>query len=79
MMAAQLAHFCKKDLPDFDNLIEKGEFSSIREWLTEKVHKHGKRYSSLDELLEAEVGEKLNSKYFIDYLTEKYSDLYQVE
>ena len=78
MMAAQLAHYCKNDLPEFDNMIEKGEFSTIREWLTEKVHKHGKRYASLDDLLVAEVGEKLNSKYFIEYLTEKYSELYQV-
>jgi carboxypeptidase Taq len=77
-MAAQLSHYCKKDLPEFDNLIEKGEFTPIREWLTEKVHKHGKRYASLDDLLVAEVGEKLNSKYFIDYLTEKYSDLYKI-
>lgn len=77
-MAAQLAHYCKKDLPDFNDMIERGEFSPIREWLTEKVHKHGKRFSSLDELLSAQVGEKLNSKYFIDYLTEKYSDLYKV-
>jgi len=78
MMAAQLAHYCKKDLPEFDSMIEKGEFNTIREWLTEKVHKHGKRYASLDDLLIGEVGEKLNSKYFIDYLTEKYTDLYEI-
>ena len=78
-MAAQLAHYCKKDLPEFDSMIENGEFTTIRQWLTDKVHKHGKRYSSLDKLLVAEVGEKLNSKYFIDYLTEKYSDLYKVK
>ena len=78
MMAAQLAHYCKEDLPEFDSMIEKGEFNTIRKWLTEKVHKHGKRYASLDDLLIGEVGEKLNSKYFIDYLTDKYSDLYKV-
>jgi len=79
MMAAQLAYYCKRDIPEFDSMIEKGEFSTIREWLTEKVHKHGKRYSSLDDLLVAEVGEELNSKYFIEYLTKKYSQLYKVE
>lgn len=78
MMAAQLAHYCKNDLPEFDNMIANGEFTAIREWLTEKVHKHGKRYASLDDLLVAEVGEKLNSKYFIEYLTEKYSELYKI-
>ena len=78
MMAAQLAHYCQLDLPDMDDMIAKGEFDVIRKWLTKKVHVHGKRYKSLDELLEGEVGEKLNSKYFIEYLTEKYSDLYKV-
>lgn len=79
MMAAQLAHYCKQDLPDMDAMVEKGEFEEIRKWLTKKVHMHGRRYKSLDELLVAEVGEPLNSKYFIDNLTEKYSDLYKIE
>ena len=76
--AAQLCHYCRQDLPDFDELIEKGEFGSIKEWLINKVHKHGKRYESLDALLEAQVGEKLNPEYFIRYLTEKYSELYKL-
>jgi len=78
LMAAQLAHYCKMDLPEMDHMIEKGEFDEIRKWLTKKVHMHGRRYKSLDELLLAEVGEPLNTKYFIDYLSDKYSELYQV-
>lgn len=74
--AAQLEHFARKEFPNFDELIEKGEFSPLREWLTEKVHQHGSRYESLDDMLESELGEKLNPKYYIDYLTTKYSDLY---
>ena len=57
-------------------LIEDGKFDSIKQWLTDKVHKHGKRYKSLDELLEGQVGEKLDPKYFINYLETKYSQLY---
>lgn len=79
MMAAQLAHFCKIDLPDMDNMVKEGKFEDIRKWLTKKVHVHGKRYKSLDELLSTEVGETLNPKYFVDYLTKKYTDLYKVE
>ena len=75
--AAQLAHYCKKDIPDFDAKVEKGEFAEIKSWLIEKVHRHGRRYPSLDALLEDQLGEKLNPKYFIDYLTEKYSNLYK--
>ena len=79
MMAAQLSHYCKQDMPSMESKIEQGEFDEIRKWLTEKVHMHGKRYKSLDELLLAEVGEPLNSKYFIDHLAAKYSDLYQLD
>ncbi|KAG7365004.1 carboxypeptidase [Nitzschia inconspicua] len=74
--AAQLAYYCEKDIPDMYALIEKGQFEPLKAWLTDKVHKHGRRYKSLDDLLEAQVGEKLNPKYFIDYLEEKYSKLY---
>lgn len=74
--AAQLEHFCRKDIPNFDELVEKGDFSPLKEWLTEKVHRHGSRYRSLDDMLEDQLGEKLNPKYFIEYLTRKYSDLY---
>jgi len=75
--AAQLAHYCAKDIPDMKELVAKGEFSTIREWLTDKVHCHGMRYKSLDDLLEAQLGEKLNPQYFIDYITDKYTTIYR--
>lgn len=77
MTAAQLAHYCQKEFPTMDSMIENGEFEPIKKWLTEKVHKHGSRYESLDQHLEDQLGEKLNPQYFIDYLTEKYTDLYK--
>lgn len=75
--AAQLYYYCKKDICDIDDKIQNGEFGEIKDWLTDKVHRHGKRYKSLDDLLEAQLGEKLNPKYFIQYLAEKYTELYQ--
>jgi len=75
--AAQLAHYCRQDLP-MDEMIEKGEFEEIKNWLKLKVHQHGKRYKSLDALLEDQVGEKLNPQYFLNYLEEKYKNLYRL-
>lgn len=75
--AAQLAFYCQKDNPNMYKDIEQGDFSKIKTWLSEKVHKHGKRYESLDLLLEDQVGEALNPQYLIDYLTRKYKDLYK--
>ncbi|KAL7559388.1 hypothetical protein ACA910_008011 [Epithemia clementina (nom. ined.)] len=74
--AAQLAHYCRRDLPHFHDLVAQGNFAPIREWLTHKVHRHGKRYKSLDALLQGELGEPLNPQYFIEYLTNKYTELY---
>ena len=65
--------------PHMDTLVEQGQFQEIREWLTRKVHVHGKRYPSLDALLEAQLGERLNPNYFLEYLTRKYTQLYNLE
>ena len=62
-----------------DALIEAGEFAPFKEWLQEKVHDHGKLFESMDELLIHSFGEELNPKYFIDYLTTKYEDIYALE
>ena len=75
--AAQLAHYCQKDIPDFDDKVAAGEFQDIKAWMTDKIHQHGSRYQSLDEHFEAQLGEPLNPKYFIEYLTKKYTDLYK--
>ena len=75
--AAQLAYYCHKDNPNMYEEIEKGEFGTMKAWLNDKVHQHGRRYESLDALLEDQVGEALNPKYFIDYLTKKYKNLYK--
>ena len=75
--AAQLAHYCALQVEDFEDKIAKGDFSPIKAWLTDKVHRHGRRYPSLDALLTDQLGEPLNPKYFIDYLTKKYTELYK--
>lgn len=76
--AAQLYHYCEQDIPDIESKIESGEFGPIKVWLKTKVHQHGRRYASLDSMLEDQLGEPLNPKYYIDYLTNKYTDLYKL-
>jgi carboxypeptidase Taq len=76
--AAQLYHYCEKDIPDIESKIENGDFQPIKDWLKEKVHQHGRRYESLDSMLEDQLGEALNPKYYIEYLTAKYSELYKL-
>jgi Zn-dependent M32 family carboxypeptidase len=78
IMAAQLAHHMRLQMPDLDAKIEAGDFKLIRQWLNDKVHAHGSVPRSMDELLERAVGEPLKAHYFLDYLTDKYTDLYKL-
>ena len=53
-----------------------GEFKELLHWLREKVHKHGRRYTS-EELCERITGQKLDTSFFIRYIQEKYAGIYE--
>ena len=57
--------------------MERGEFGKLLQWLREKIHKHGKTYSA-QELAKNATGEKLNSKYFAEYISKKYGEIYEL-
>ncbi|WP_342432078.1 carboxypeptidase M32 [Neobacillus sp. FSL H8-0543] len=77
MYAAQFNNKIRKDLLNFDQLLEEGNLLPIKEWLTENIHQYGKLKKPL-EILNDVTGEGLNAKYLIDYLYNKYSDIYQL-
>lgn len=78
MMAAQLAHYIRRDLPDFDERVGSGDFGPIRAWLGDHVHQYGSVHANIDDLLQESVGETLNPKYLLDYLKDKYRKLYDL-
>jgi len=75
--AAYAAQIAAK-LPGFETLLEQNKYAEIRSLLTEKIHKRGSVDLNADKLLEVATGEPLNPKYFIDYLTQKYTEIYQL-
>lgn len=77
LYAAQFAHTLKQQIPNFEELLEKGEFLTIREWLRENIHQYGKLYTP-NELIKKVTGEELNAKYLMDYFEEKYSKVYKL-
>lgn len=74
---AQIYAAMKKQL-DVDDLLRKGGIGKITEFLREHIHKYGKMRSSR-QLLKDATGEDFNPQYYIDYLIEKYSRLYEIE
>ena len=49
----------------------------IREFLREHIHRFGKRKTSRD-ILKDITGEDFNPRYYVRYLKEKYSQLYDL-
>ena len=73
---AQMLSMMEKDLGDIKEDIAKGDISRITGWLKEKIHQHASMYRS-GELFEAVCG-KFDAQYYVDYLTEKYTALYNL-
>ncbi|HLM84441.1 MAG TPA: carboxypeptidase M32 [Candidatus Bathyarchaeia archaeon] len=78
LYAAQFFAAAKKDMPNLEKEIAAGEFSPLLEWLREKIHMHGKFFSAGD-LVREVTGESLTSQYFIDYLKEKFGEIYNID
>ena len=80
IMAVQIFNAAKADLGDavLKGQISRGEFGPLREWLREKVHSVGSVYSSPDELLTSIAGEPVSPRPFLEYLTAKYEELYEL-
>ena len=75
-IGAQLIHQMEKDL-DVDDLLEKGKFRKITEYLKKNVQHYAALYT-FDEILKMATGENFDPHYYIDYLKEKYSRLYGI-
>ncbi|MBI5058260.1 carboxypeptidase M32 [candidate division KSB1 bacterium] len=75
--AAQFWGAMRRELPQLDQKMERGEFGDILAWLREKVHLHGRRFGR-DELMTRATGKALDTADYVQYLRNKYSELYRL-
>ncbi len=71
---AQMKAFMEQDIGSVEALVAKGELHKVTEWLAQHIHRYGQLYQP-GELFERTCG-KFDAKYYTDYLTEKYTELY---
>lgn len=76
LYSAQFAWAMGKEL-DTKKLIKDGNFGSILSWQRENIHKHGSLYRP-KELIKKVTGKSLSANYFIDYLSKKYANIYNL-
>jgi len=75
-IAAQLMHTIRSQM-DVDSLLREGNLIPIRDFLKEHIHQYGGS-KNINEFLTETTGEGFNPDYYIQYLTEKYSELYDL-
>ena len=74
--AAQMLNAMRKDL-DFEKEIGKQNLKAINEWLKEHIHHYGATKNPT-ELLLISTNEEFDAKYFVEYLKNKFSKLYDL-
>ncbi|PSP76176.1 carboxypeptidase [Halobacteriales archaeon QS_1_68_20] len=77
VMAAQLYAAAEDDITDLEGKIREGDFEPLANWLRENVHSQGKRYTT-DELVREATGESFTADYFVEYVEDKFGDLYGI-
>ncbi len=75
--AAQFLHAMERELGNVDELVRSGETREILKWLRDRIHSKA-RTKTPKELLVEVTGEKLNADHFKDYISKKYSNLYDI-
>jgi carboxypeptidase Taq len=75
--AAQFYNKATTVIPDFESNLKKGDTSALLNWLRKEIHSKGRFYNS-EELCKQVTGEPLNVNYFVNYLLQKYSGIYNL-
>jgi carboxypeptidase Taq len=78
LIAGHLWERAHADMPDLDEHVAAGELMPLREWLRDRIHRHGGKFTSA-ELMERVVGGPVLVAPFVSYLKSKLSDIYEVE
>jgi carboxypeptidase Taq len=71
VMSVQIWNAASGDVGDLDQRIERGDFASLREWLGENVHAHGRKHFPR-EVLRRATDSELDPEPYLDYLKRKY-------
>ncbi len=78
LIAGQLWERAHAELGDLDGDLARGRLDPLRDWLGERVHRHGAKFTTV-ELLEREAGGPISVAPFTRYLKAKLADVYAID
>lgn len=77
LYAAQIFDQARQEIVNFEAKIEAGELVELKRWLNQKIHRWGRTFTA-DQLARRVTGTTLTPQPFLDYLEQKYGELYQL-
>jgi len=69
--SVQIWEAVRRDVPELEEQVGRGEFAPLREWLGEHVHALGRKYSPQETIRRA-TGSPLSAQPYLDYLRRTY-------
>lgn len=75
ILSGQFYAAAKRAHPNIEEEISRGEFGTLHQWLKENIYQHGKKYTA-DELVRRATGQSISIDPYMEYLTNKYTELY---
>jgi carboxypeptidase Taq len=72
VISVQIWERARAELSDLDEQFARGEFGPLRDWLTEHVYRHGRKFRQ-QELLRRITGGEIDAKPYLAYLEEKFA------
>jgi len=75
ILSVQFFRKALEEIPDLYDQFARGEFAPLREWMRTRIHVHGAKFFP-EELTMKVAGEPINPRPFLDYLKQKYSEIY---
>jgi carboxypeptidase Taq len=75
VMSAQFYAAARRDLPDVEDALARGDYAPLLGWLAKNVYRHGRAFSP-EELLVRATGSGLTVEPYLAYLQAKYDDLF---
>jgi carboxypeptidase Taq len=75
LYAAQFRAALQRDLGPLDALIQAERLPEVLGWMRDRVHRHGRIFAA-SELCAHATGAPLDASHFIDYLHEKFGEIY---
>jgi len=77
ILSAQFYESALSTYPEIEDEIRRGYFGTLRAWLKNNIHFHGRKYSP-QELINRVTGKAMTIEPYMQYLKTKYYDLYNL-